>query len=205
MNVLKRDMPSAAALLGAVVTMVATLHGSDAAPERAQSTPAQAPAGVASFAKLPLSFEPNQGQAEPGAKFISRDTGYTLSLNAGEAVLSLRRGVAVQSRVQLGKPKDLQTSRLMNSTAHWVFQTRNPADDRKRRVYRWTFLPLLVVDKVLQQLPALQRPTISSLSDEEWVAVNTIIEERTVRDLIPKLKAAGGQGIVEYPLNKIVL
>jgi ATP phosphoribosyltransferase len=58
---------------------------------------------------------------------------------------------------------------------------------------------------VLALLPALQRPTISSLSDPEWVAVNTIIEERTVRDLIPKLKAAGGQGIVEYPLNKIVL
>ena len=58
---------------------------------------------------------------------------------------------------------------------------------------------------VLVLLPALQRPTISSLSDEEWVAVNTIIEERTVRDLIPRLKAAGGQGIVEYPLNKIVL
>jgi ATP phosphoribosyltransferase len=58
---------------------------------------------------------------------------------------------------------------------------------------------------VLALLPALQRPTISALSDEEWVAVNTIIEERTVRDLIPKLKAAGAQGIVEYPLNKIVL
>jgi ATP phosphoribosyltransferase len=61
------------------------------------------------------------------------------------------------------------------------------------------------LDKVLAQLPALQQPTISSLSDSDWVAVNTIIEERTVRDLIPKLKAAGGQGIVEYPLNKIVL
>ena len=61
------------------------------------------------------------------------------------------------------------------------------------------------LDKVLQQLPALQRPTISSLSDEDWVAVNTIIEEKTVRDLIPKVKAAGGQGIVEYPLNKIVV
>ena len=58
---------------------------------------------------------------------------------------------------------------------------------------------------ILGLLPALQRPTISSLSDEEWVAVNTIIEERTVRDLIPRLRAAGGQGIVEYPLNKIVL
>jgi ATP phosphoribosyltransferase len=61
------------------------------------------------------------------------------------------------------------------------------------------------LDRVLALLPALQRPTISSLSDDEWVAVNTIIEERTVRDLIPKLKASGGQGIVEYPLNKIVV
>lgn len=59
--------------------------------------------------------------------------------------------------------------------------------------------------KILDLLPALQRPTISSLSDDDWVAVNTIIEERTVRDLIPKVKAAGGQGIVEYPLNKIVV
>jgi ATP phosphoribosyltransferase len=58
---------------------------------------------------------------------------------------------------------------------------------------------------VLNLLPALQRPTISPLSDTDWVAVNTIIEEKTVRDLIPKLKAAGAQGIVEYPLNKIVL
>ena len=61
------------------------------------------------------------------------------------------------------------------------------------------------LDAVLGLLPALQRPTISSLSDAEWVAVNTIIEERTVRDLIPKLKAARAQGIVEYPLNKIVI
>jgi ATP phosphoribosyltransferase len=61
------------------------------------------------------------------------------------------------------------------------------------------------LDGVLALLPALQRPTISSLSDADWVAVNTIIEERTVRDLIPRLKAARAQGIVEYPLNKIVL
>jgi ATP phosphoribosyltransferase len=58
---------------------------------------------------------------------------------------------------------------------------------------------------VLALLPALQRPTISALSDDEWVAVNTIIEERTARDLIPRLKAARAEGIVEYPLNKIVL
>jgi ATP phosphoribosyltransferase len=58
---------------------------------------------------------------------------------------------------------------------------------------------------ILSLLPALQRPTISPLSEDGWVAVNTIIEERTVRELIPKLKAAHANGIVEYPLNKIVL
>ena len=54
-------------------------------------------------------------------------------------------------------------------------------------------------------LPALKRPTISHLSDDQWLAVNTILDEATVRDIIPRLKQAGGEGIVEYPLNKIVL
>ena len=58
---------------------------------------------------------------------------------------------------------------------------------------------------VLAVLPALKRPTISHLSDEDWLAVNTILDESTVRDIIPRLKEAGAQGIVEYPLNKIVL
>jgi ATP phosphoribosyltransferase len=61
------------------------------------------------------------------------------------------------------------------------------------------------LSQILSLLPALQRPTISSLSDDGWVAVNTILEERAVRDLIPQIRAAGGEGIVEYPLNKIVL
>jgi ATP phosphoribosyltransferase len=61
------------------------------------------------------------------------------------------------------------------------------------------------LDAVLGLLPALRRPTVSPLADADWVAVNTILEEKTARDLIPRLKAAGGQGIVEYPLNKIVL
>ena len=58
---------------------------------------------------------------------------------------------------------------------------------------------------VLGVLPALKNPTISTLSDPDWVAVNTIIEEAVVRQILPKLKAAKAQGIVEYPLNKIVL
>jgi len=58
---------------------------------------------------------------------------------------------------------------------------------------------------VLSTLPALKNPTISQLSDDQWVAVNTILEEATVRHIIPRLKEAGAQGIVEYPLNKIVM
>lgn len=58
---------------------------------------------------------------------------------------------------------------------------------------------------VISVLPALKNPTISQLSDEDWVAVNTILEETTVRNIIPRLKEAGAQGIVEYPLNKIVM
>jgi len=58
---------------------------------------------------------------------------------------------------------------------------------------------------VLEVLPALKKPTISHLSDEEWLAVNTILDESTVRHIIPRLKKAGAQGIVEYPLNKIVM
>lgn len=58
---------------------------------------------------------------------------------------------------------------------------------------------------VLGVLPALKKPTVSALSDPEWVAVNTIIEEAVVRQILPRLKAAKAEGIVEYPLNKIVL
>ena len=58
---------------------------------------------------------------------------------------------------------------------------------------------------VLSVLPALKKPTISHLSDEDWLAVNTILDESTVRTIIPRLKEAGAQGIVEYPLNKIVM
>ena len=58
---------------------------------------------------------------------------------------------------------------------------------------------------VVDVLPALKKPTVSHLTDEDWLAVNTILEETTVRQLIPRLKEAGAQGIVEYPLNKIVM
>lgn len=59
-------------------------------------------------------------------------------------------------------------------------------------------------DKVLGILESLKNPTISQLSDPEWIALETIIDERVVRDLIPQLKRAGAEGIVEYPLNKVI-
>src|SRR6266853_1569024 len=61
------------------------------------------------------------------------------------------------------------------------------------------------LQKVLDVLPALKKPTISHLSDENWMALNTILDESTVRGIIPRLKEAGAQGIVEYPLNKIIM
>jgi ATP phosphoribosyltransferase len=112
---------------------------------------------------------------------------------------------------------------IMESNTQLIANARAMSDERKRtkienialllkaaieaqgRVGLMLNVRRIDLDKILAQLPALQRPTVSSLSDPEWVAVNTIIEERTVRDLIPKLKTAGGQGIVEYPLNKIVV
>jgi ATP phosphoribosyltransferase len=60
------------------------------------------------------------------------------------------------------------------------------------------------LDALLKSLPALRNPTISGLSQTGWVAVETIIDEHIVRELIPKLKAAGAEGIIEYPLNKVV-
>jgi ATP phosphoribosyltransferase len=61
------------------------------------------------------------------------------------------------------------------------------------------------LERVLAVLPALRNPTVSSLSDAGWLAVNTILDESVVREIIPRLKEAGAEGIVEFPLNKIVL
>ncbi|MGB0421020.1 MAG: ATP phosphoribosyltransferase [Limisphaerales bacterium] len=65
-------------------------------------------------------------------------------------------------------------------------------------------IPEKKLSKLLQSLPALRNPTVSSLSLTGWVAVESVIDERIVREIIPQLKAAGAEGIIEYPLNKIV-
>ncbi len=111
---------------------------------------------------------------------------------------------------------------LLQSTTRFICNGRAHADAWKRRKMEDLLLMLkgamaaegkvglmMNVRKadlpaVLKILPALQTPTISSLSDPDWVDVNTIIDENTVRQIVPQLKQAGARGIVEYPLNKII-
>ncbi|HXP88967.1 MAG TPA: ATP phosphoribosyltransferase [Bryobacteraceae bacterium] len=112
---------------------------------------------------------------------------------------------------------------VLESNTQLIANTASWADDWKRRKLEDIQMLLegainalgkvglmLNVEKsnlaqVLEALPALKKPTISHLSDENWLALNTIIDESTVRTIIPRLKKAGAQGIVEYPLNKIVM
>ena len=58
--------------------------------------------------------------------------------------------------------------------------------------------------ELLEKLPSLRRPTVSSLSEDGWLAVETVIDEIVVRDIIPELKRLGAEGIIEYPLNKVI-
>ena len=65
-------------------------------------------------------------------------------------------------------------------------------------------LPKSNLTKIIAELPALRKPTVSQLSDPAWVAVETIVDEKVVREIVPALKAQGAEGIVEYPLNKVI-
>jgi len=65
-------------------------------------------------------------------------------------------------------------------------------------------IPKAKLDKVLGVLPSLKKPTLSPLAGDEWVAAEIVVEEKTVRELVPRLKRAGASGIVEYPLNKVI-
>jgi ATP phosphoribosyltransferase len=65
-------------------------------------------------------------------------------------------------------------------------------------------VPRRHLERVVAILPALGTPTISNLADPNWIAINTVVEERSVTELCPRLSEAGARGIVEYPLNKII-
>lgn len=111
---------------------------------------------------------------------------------------------------------------LLQSTTRFITNDRSYADPWKKRKMDDMVLMLrgamaaegkvglmmnVAKDRlsaVLKILPALQNPTVSSLSNSDWVAVNTVLDEDTVRHIVPQLKQAGATGIVEYPLNKII-
>ena len=111
---------------------------------------------------------------------------------------------------------------VMQSTTRYIANKHAYQDERKRekldnislmlqsclaaegKVGLMMNVPKMDVDAVLKQLPALQKPTVASLSDPDWVDINTIVEEAVVRSIVPKLKAAGAKGIVEYPISKII-
>jgi ATP phosphoribosyltransferase len=111
---------------------------------------------------------------------------------------------------------------LLESTTRWIANKEAYADPWKREkmenlamllqgaleaegmVGLKMNVPRDCLDAVLALLPAMKRPTISPLAEEGWAAVETILPEETVRDLIPALKRTGAQGLVEYPLNKVI-
>jgi ATP phosphoribosyltransferase len=111
---------------------------------------------------------------------------------------------------------------LLESTTRWIANREAYADPWKREKMESVAMllqgalasegmvglkmnaPRAQLETILAVLPAMKRPTISALADEQWVAVETILPERIVRDLIPQLKRAGAEGLVEYPLNKVI-
>lgn len=111
---------------------------------------------------------------------------------------------------------------LLESTTRWIANKESFQDPWKREKMENVILllkgalaadgmvglkmnvPRPVLDQVIGILPAMKRPTISPLADEEWVAVEVILPEKTVRDLIPRLKREGAEGFVEYPLLKLI-
>lgn len=80
----------------------------------------------------------------------------------------------------------------------------NGALEARHKVGLKMNVPAARLDEVVQSLPSARSPTISQLASPDWVAVETVIDETTVRTIIPRLKSLGAEGIVEYPLNKIV-
>jgi len=107
------------------------------------------------------------------------------------------------------------TTKLISNTQSWQDSWKRKkmenlalllqgAINAKEKVGLKMNVPSSGLAAVLEALPAMRRPTVSHLSDPEWVAVETIIDESVVRDIIPDLKSAGAEGIIEYPLNKVI-
>lgn len=128
------------------------------------------------------------------------ETGSSLRANRLRIIETL-----MQSETQLIANKTSWSNQWKRTKIETLSLMLNGAMDAEIQVGLMLNVRKIYLDQVLGVLPALNSPTISQLRDEEWVALNTILEGHLVRDVIPKLKAAGGTGIVEYPLSKVVL
>ncbi len=128
------------------------------------------------------------------------ETGSSLRANRLRIIETL-----MESETQLIANKSAYTDAFKKQKIDNLALMLNGAINALSQVGLMLNVPKSNLDHVLSVLPALSSPTVSHLKDENWVAVNTILDENTVRDVIPKLKAAGGSGIVEYPLSKVVL
>jgi ATP phosphoribosyltransferase len=128
------------------------------------------------------------------------ETGSSLRANRLRIIETL-----MESETQLIANKNAWADHWKRSKIETLSLMLNGAIDAQNQVGLMLNARKADLDKVLAVLPALNSPTISQLRDQDWVALNTILETHLVRDVIPKLKAAGGAGIVEYPLSKVVL
>jgi ATP phosphoribosyltransferase len=127
------------------------------------------------------------------------ETGSSLKANN----LKIIDTVIESATVLIANKKAVQDSWKKNKIEN-VLMLLNGALAAETKVGVKMNVPNAKLKDILAILPALQKPTIAKLSDESWVDVDTIVDEKTVRDLIPKLKRAGATGIVEYPLNKVI-
>ncbi len=128
------------------------------------------------------------------------ETGSSLRANRLRIIETL-----MESETQLIANQDSWKDPWKRSKIETLSLMLNGAMDAQNQVGLMLNVRKIHLDAVLRVLPALNSPTISHLRDEEWVALNTILESHLVRDVIPRLKAAGGTGIVEYALSKVVL
>jgi ATP phosphoribosyltransferase len=156
--------------------------------------------------KIPVTVEFSWGATEVKPPMLAdaivevTETGSSLKANRLRIIETL-----MESETQLIANKAAYADAWKREKIGNISLMLNAAIAAQDRVGLMLNAPKTDLDAVLQVLPALNSPTVSQLSDAAWVAVNTILEEREVREVIPRLKAAGATGIVEYPLSKVVL
>lgn len=127
------------------------------------------------------------------------ETGSSLKANNLKIIETVFESVTVL----IANKKSIQDSWKKNKIEN-ILMLLNGALNAETKVGLKMNVPNNKLKDILSILPALQKPTVAKLSDESWVDVDTIVDEKTVRDLVPKLKRAGASGIVEYPLNKVI-